>query len=226
MRINRIDHLTKKRVIFWTSLIKHTTELDAEIVYLLNQHPITGSPQPINKKGKRFVLPSVPITQPVITRVVDTQITTAELVGHEKSLGEYYQQILALAQEHKLPMPTIRHCFWLRLWIWNSEAEAYLSFPWYDTLSEIDPVLQALQSDREGTIFRDADQGWQVEIAADDDFFYFHQFWDTMEGNGTVLLKTEREDLQAKAKALQERIHQQVELLTALVGSDLWSRHL
>jgi hypothetical protein len=181
-----------------------------EIVYLLNQHLTTGTPQPINKKGKRFVHASVPIPQPAINRVVDTQITTAELVGHEKSLGKYYQQILALAQEHKLPLSAVRHYFWLRLWIWNSGGEAYLSFPWYDTLSEIDPVLQALQSDRNGTLFRDADQGWQVEIAGDDHFFYFYQFQDTRAGTGTVLLKTEREDLRVKAEVLQERIHCQV----------------
>lgn len=149
-------------------------------------------------------------------------MTTAEVVGHEKELGAYYQQVLALAQEHELPMSAIRQYFWLRLWIWNLEAEAYLSFPRYDTLSEIDPVLDAFQSNRNGTLWRDADQGWRMEIVTDDHdhFFYFHQFRDTMEGSGTMLLKKEREALQAKAKALQERVHRQIELLTKVIGID------
>jgi hypothetical protein len=219
MRMNRIDHLTKNKVIFWTKLIKQTTVLDTEIVYLLNQQFQTGPPQALDKKGKQFVHPSVHIPLPAIPRIVDTQITTAELVGHEKTLAEYYQKVIALAKEYELSTSAIRHYFWLRLWIWNSEAEAYLSFPWYDTLAEINPVLQALRSDREGTLFSDADQGWHVEIAADDRFFYFRQFRDTMEGDGTVLLKTEREDLQATAKALQERIHRQLKMLAANVGN-------
>jgi hypothetical protein len=45
MRMNRIDHLTKNKVIFWTKLIKQTTVLDTEIVYLLNQQFQTGPPK-------------------------------------------------------------------------------------------------------------------------------------------------------------------------------------
>jgi hypothetical protein len=165
----------------------------------------------------------VPIPQPAILRVVDSQLTTKEVLGHEKKLAAYYQKVILLAKENELPVSAMQHHFWLRLWIWNSETETYLSFPWYDTLSEIDPILEALQSDREGTIFRDADQGWSMEVVADDQFFYFREIGGRIEGDGMVLVKTEKEDLRTKAKALQRRIREQIESLTALVGEDLWS---
>ena len=88
-------------------------------------------------------------------------------------MAAYYEQIVRMARHHKCPFNSIRAYFWLRLWLWNSEHEVHISFPWYDSFSEIDRYLATLIKTDSGLVDHDVEQGWEFQTYAYDSSLYF-----------------------------------------------------
>lgn len=56
-------------------------------------------------------------------------VLTSELGGREGELAAYYRQVVELAIRHGMNFNSIRHHFWVRLWMWNGRG---VSFEWFN----------------------------------------------------------------------------------------------
>jgi len=141
---------------------------------------------------------------------------------NETQLVQYYASVLKAIKEHDKIRKAGDSCFWLRPVVYQKEVDA-ISFPWYDTFVEALSFLKALESNEEGWIFDDLDQGWQVAVYAEGDKFHFIQRnWEVDEP--VWLASGNRTELAAMAKKCIIRVKKQIELLTAQLGADFWTQ--
>ncbi|MBC7485946.1 MAG: hypothetical protein H7282_04270 [Cytophagaceae bacterium] len=100
-----------------------------------------------------------------------------------------------------------------------------ISFHWYDTFVEALSLLEALAKNEEGWIFDDMEQGWQVAVYTEGDKFHFIQrVWESDEP--VWLASGDRAALSAMAKQCILRVTKQIELLTAEIGTDFWTKRV
>ena len=123
----------------WLSETRTVPSLRAEVCFQLQETFYYG-PDRFSDISDRERLADK-LTPPKIQLAVPSLVRTSEALGHERELAAYYEQIVRMARRHKRPFNSIRQYFWLRLWLWNTEHEAHISFPWYDSFSEIDRYL-------------------------------------------------------------------------------------
>ncbi len=166
-----------------------------------------------------------PLCVPQFERAQPSVATSHEALGHIDELLDYYRDVIRKANKHRLSFERIRTHFWLRLGIFNSEKSMYLSFPWYDTINEMEPILQSFANPSvEGELFWDRDQSWELQVIAQGQFLYIRE-WDPDYEETHVLAKIPRDALaEASADALQ-RGRAVVSELARGVGVDVWTKH-
>ncbi|GAB1858632.1 hypothetical protein MHTCC0001_34720 [Flavobacteriaceae bacterium MHTCC 0001] len=205
----------------WTNSSKLTTDLESEICYQISNSFFIGNPNDPNQFQNTDL--NVAIKLPQIDRKVKEIVTTKEVFGNEVQLSEYYKSIIELKEKHNKSYREVHHLFWLRLWILNSKEKIYISFPWYDTINEFKRFFRIFDENKTGQIFYDIDQGWQLEILADNHFYYIRQ---TNPDDSDLIIqniKTDKVSLKNSIKKLEENINSQIEKLTNLIGIDLWT---
>ena len=147
----------------WFADAKRITSLDAEICFLLQDDFYYG-PDSYPEVAERKEVE--PLPSPQIERHVPSMVRSAEAVGHEEELAKYYREVIRVARKHRKSFNDIRQYFWMRFWLWNTDEEIHISFPWYDTYSEIDRFLTSVSGNSDGQLFWDADQGWELDVHA------------------------------------------------------------
>lgn len=142
--------------------------------------------------------------------------------GKEEQLISYYASVLQAIKDHNKSRKAGDSCFWLRPIVYQQEVNE-ISFPWYDTFVEALSFLEALTKNEDGWIFDDMDQGWQVAVYAEGDKFHFIQRnWEVDEP--VWLASGNRAALSSMAKQCIVRVKKQIELLTAALGADYWTK--
>ncbi len=142
--------------------------------------------------------------------------------GNEGQLIRYYASVLKAIKDHNKSRKTGDSCFWLRPLVFKKDAND-ISFPWYDTFVESLSFLEVLVKNEDGWIFDDLDQGWQVAVYAEGDKFHFIQrVWESDEP--VWLASGNRVALAAMAKDCMLRVKKQIEILTAQLGADYWTK--
>ncbi len=162
---------------------------------------------------------------PNIQVVIPSMVRTSEALGHEQELAAYYQQVICMARFHKCQFNSIRQYFWMRLWLWNSDHDVHISFPWYDSFAEIDQFLSALIEVGSGSVFHDTDQGWEVQAHAIDDNVYLLQC-DPDSEETLVAICVPRDELVAQVTVLRERAKFLVSKLSSILGADVWTSYV
>jgi len=206
----------------WFADAKEIATLDAEICFLLQDDFYFG-PDSYPEVAERKEVE--PLPAPNITRHVPSMVRCAEAVGHEEELANYYREVVRLARKHRKTFNDIRQYFWMRFWLWNSQEEVHISFPWYDTFSEIDQFIGSISNKTEGQIFWDADQGWELEMhASDGDFFVRLRNPDDDETYAVVrfsqrLLIEQLEPLRARTESI-------IGVLASAIGQDVWTSYV
>jgi len=197
------------------------TDLTTEICYQINESFFIGNPNDPSEFQNTEL--NVALTPLKIDRKTNEIVTTKEVLGKELQLFEYYKSIIELKDKHQKTYNEIHHLFWLRLWIYSSKERIYISFPWYDTLNEFKRFFRVFDKDSTGKVFYDVDQGWELEIQADNDFYYIKQT--NPDENDLVIqnIKTSKIALKNTIAALEKTIDGQIEKLTQLAGVDLWT---
>lgn len=165
------------------------------------------------------------LTAPRIESAVPSLVRTSEALGHERELAAYYEQIVRMARHHKRPFNSIRHYFWLRLWLWNTEHEVHVSFPWYDSLSQIDRYLKALGETGSGLVDHDVDQGWELQTYAEGGCLHFLQR-DPDADETHLAISVPRDELVRQVSDLRERTKLIVSRLSSALGADVWTSYV
>lgn len=207
----------------WFSDAKSVAPLKAEICFLIRPDFYFGPDRPSDPADLQRLV--VPLSLPEIPRVTPSMVRTSEAVGHEADLASYFEQIVRLAREHRRPFNSIRHHFWLRFWLWNEEHEIYISFPWYDSLSEIDRFLTSVKNVSGGLVDHDLEQGWEMEVHSHNDALFFRE-GDPDAGETFFVVSTPRGKLVEELAALRERAVRLIEHLSGALGADVWTEYV
>jgi hypothetical protein len=206
----------------WFTEAKRISSLDAEVCFLLHEDFYFGPdsfPQ-VTERKEVELLPS-----PAIQRHVPSMVRTSEAIGHENELADYYHAVLRVAASHQKTFNEIRQYFWLRFSLWNTEQQIHISFPWYDTYSEIDRFLTGVSGNSDGQVFWDADQGWELEFhASDGELFGRLRNPDDDETHAIVRLPTAA--LLSRIQPLRTRTESIIQTLSSAIGRDLWTNHV
>jgi hypothetical protein len=197
----------------WYSTTKEVSSIEIEICFLLQTH-----------YGDRE------LTLPAFERQVPSLVRSSEVIGREIQLAEYYSQIIERARNCGALFNEISQYFWMRLFLWNTEAHVLVTFPWYDTYSEIKPLLDRFLAGQNGELFFDIDQGWQIEVALHEGRIYIRcgdpdEINAEGEDHESITLVNFRNDvLLPLISPLVVRTESTIRELTRLLGDDVWTR--
>jgi hypothetical protein len=207
----------------WFSEAKAIPSLQAEVCFQIQEAFYYGPDRFSDASGReRLVDKLIP---PRIQLATPSLVRTSEALGQERELAEYYQQIVRMAHHYKRPFNSIRQYFWLRLWLWNSECEVHVSFPWYDSLSEIDRFLAALVETDSGLVHHDMDQGWELQTYAHDGLLYFQER-DPDADETHLIVSAPRVEFIDQVMQLRERAKSIVAQLSGILGADVWTAYV
>jgi hypothetical protein len=207
----------------WFSEAKTVPSLQAEVCFPIQETFYYGPDRSYDisereRLAEKLIPPGIQLAAPSLVR-------TSEALGQERELAAYYQQIVRMAQHHKRPFNSIRQYFWLRLWLWNTEHEVHVSFPWYDSLSEIDRFLAALVETESGLVDHDVDQGWELQTYAHEGLIYFQQR-DPDADETQLIVCVPRAGFVDHVMQLRERAKGVIAQLSSALGADVWTSFL
>ncbi|WP_018410610.1 hypothetical protein [Methyloversatilis thermotolerans] len=156
----------------WTESSKPVETLNIEICFLLQGAFYVGNPN----SHEQITDPKYrePLSLPDFARANEKYATTAEIFGNEEHLIAYYKQIVERGALIGRSFNELRSYFWLRLLVWNEMESVSISFPWYDSLTEIRGFTNWLASPQEEA-FRDIEQGWQVDAVQAPGFLHIRE---------------------------------------------------
>ncbi len=203
----------------WFNDAKPIDALEMEICFLIQRDFYYGPdthPDVVERKQVE------PLPDPRIPRRLLEMVRSSEAEGHEAELARYYQEVLRMAAKHHKDWNWIRHYFWLRLWLWNSEQNVHVAFPWYDTYAEMDRFLAEVTRQEPGQLFGDVDQGWELSVhLSNGDVFV--RGGDPDENAWRVQVRFPQELLLRQLPLLNERTTGIIRRLVAALGQDYWT---
>ena len=166
-----------------------------------------------------------PLVQADIDRRVASMVRTSEALGNEQKLATYYLNLIRIARKHGKTFNEIRHYFWLRFWLWNSDENVQIPFPWYDTLLEIGQFLDDVAQKAEGQVYWDIDQGWELEVCVFGGELFL-QFQNPDDDEVYARLRVPREKAIASIQTLREHAESIIQSLSNVIGRDLWTKYV
>lgn len=207
----------------WLSETKKIPSLEAEICFQIQETFYYG-PDNFSDASDLERLADK-LTPPRIQLAVPSLVRTSEALGQEHALAAYYEQIVRMARHHKRRFNSIRHYFWLRFWLWNPEHEVHVSFPWYDSFSQIDRYLKALAETDSGLVDHDMDQGWELQTYSDGGSLHFLER-DPDADETHLAISVPRNELVRQVSELRERTRIILALLSSSLGADVWTSYV
>lgn len=207
----------------WIKKSNSIESLDVEICFQLQDSFYIGDPN--NHKQLQDERYSEVLDLPSFDRIVETMARTSEVVQNVDGLVKYYRDIIERADALNIKFNDIRQYFWLRLWFWNAEEGARISFPWYDSLSEMQQFFEWLKGDSTGQPYVDMDQGWQLEIIRSGDYLHIRQF-DPDGGDEYDNISIPFEAFVNAVSKVEARAIEIISSLSADIGVDVWTKYL
>ncbi|KFL36057.1 hypothetical protein N788_05795 [Arenimonas donghaensis DSM 18148 = HO3-R19] len=113
----------------------------------------------------------------------------------------------------------------MRAFLWNSDAEVSVSFPWYDSLSEIEGLFGKLEGVDSGLVTNDVDQGWAMEIHAEQGALFIRER-DPDSDETYVNVRVPRHELVRELNRLRHQAKSIVSYLTQALGADVWTTYV
>ena len=162
-----------------------------------------------------------PLYQPAIERHGNYVLTSA-LAETPAELVKHYADVIRARDRHGKRWTKQPTYFWIRPLIF-SPGTFEISFPWYDTWEESEPLLDALERSGEGEIFSDLDQGWEVAIVASGGRLLMRQ-GDFDSGEEQECVSCDRTYLTRQVPLLRDRCERMLSELRRALGHDYWSR--
>lgn len=204
----------------WFSIAKPLTQLEAHIYFVLSDS-FYYKPDRRPKQAENRL--EHPLTLPRICRKEEYRVRTAEVLGHEEELAAYYMQIVKIMQRHPRKFRDVSQYFWLGLELLNDVENIRISFPWYDTLADMDRFLLALPSLNEQEYFSDEEQSWEINVFAHHDLFYIRE-GNPDDAEATVIISIPKNTLLSQIAPLRAQANQVISRLSEVLGADVWTQ--
>lgn len=208
----------------WTNDAIEKSHLKIELSFRISDHVYYGDPNDRVQldREEEYSEPIPKLDLPIEFSEVESK----DVLGKEAELIKYYTFVIQTLESHgniaKKRDLLFEHqrYFWLRLRISNKNVS--IGFLWYDTFSEINVVLDTLDSDEIGLIYSDLEQGWGIDIYADNDFFYFYYCGEDR-SEPYCITKIKKNRLKPQIAPLKERVKKIIGKLTEHFGVDYWT---
>lgn len=206
----------------WIEKSRNIGSLNLEVCFQLQESFYIGDPNSLeqlqDEKYRELVeLPSFQCVVPAMAR-------TSEAIESTNELASYYKNIIEKSVVLGKPFNEIRQYFWLRLWLWNTEEDVHISFPWYDSLSEIQQFFSWLKGNPEEP-YIDIDQGWKIDAVVIGKNIHIRQIDpDCNEEYSNVSVPFEK--FLQQASEVENRAQQIIRSLSKELGVDVWSKYL
>jgi hypothetical protein len=204
----------------WMDRAEAVDDPDVEVGFLTRPSFFVGDPN----DGDQIRDPRFEIALPTsgVGDAVTQMLNSRTAVGREEELAAHYRAVVDQAAAIGRPFNHYRHHFWMRLGIsWGSDC---LSFPWYDSWSEMENLLGWLLRAEDGEDWHDADQGWELVAVRAGSRFYF-RLVDPDDGEEYCVVSIDSEALLEKVHALRGRVLPIIDALSALLGTDVWTSY-
>ncbi|QLE98257.1 hypothetical protein [Neptunomonas phycophila] len=206
----------------WIENSKEINDLEIEICFQLQESFYTGDLNNYEQlQDKKY---HEAIEMPSFGRVVETMARTSEVIDSQEELVSYYKTVIEKSQALNKPFNEIKQYFWLRLWFWNTGEDVHISFPWYDSLSEIQKFFSWLRSNPEQD-YVDMDQGWQIEAVRSGNRLHIRQT-DPDDGEEYANISVPFAVFLEKSIEVEARALTIIGTLSSNIGVDVWSKYL
>jgi hypothetical protein len=144
----------------WMNESRSIDKLDVWIGFLLNDSLYIGGPN--DRAQLEDPAFRQPLALPDFLPPSEREASSGVVAGHELALAEYYKRLVEQATQCNKEFDGISHYFWMRM-VLRNEEDVYISFPWYDTLSEMHGFIEWLEDAPDTDTFCDVEQGWQLD---------------------------------------------------------------
>lgn len=203
----------------WFEEARHIAHLEAEIYFLLQESFYYGPDDAVDLK------PAVPLALPDIPRRVASIVQSYEAIGHEEKLAAYYEQIVRLSERYQKPFNRNDWYFWLRFRLRSEAENVEISFPYYDTISEVERCLTPLGEVASGEVYSGRDQCWGIDIHAHDGTLFMREH-DPDYGEYSTMISVPRASVVCQIAPLRERTVKVIEQLSQLLGAGMWTSYV
>lgn len=167
---------------------------------------------------------SVKLDYPDIQRQFTDRVSTAEVIGNEQQLVDYYKTLFEAARKYNIPFTEISHQFWIRPKIYDKSRTDKLNFSGYDTLLDTKRFKEWLDSKDEGSVFIEYYQGWAMEAQIKDGFVYLIEYNPDHDAH-SVGYRIPYEHLKIQTSVAVGRAQGIIKFLAESLGTDVWSRY-
>ena len=207
----------------WMNESKSIDKLDVWIGFLLKDSFYIGDPNDHAQLGDPAF--RQPLALPDFLPPSEREASSASVAGHELALAEYYKRLVEQAAQCNKEFDEISYCFWMRMELRNEEEDVSVSFPWYDTLSEIRGFIEWLEDAPDSETFCDVEQGWQLDGYLREGHVYLLETNPDAKDDKTqrINVVTPRAALLDAAKQAEGQTTQIVARLTEELGADVWT---
>lgn len=167
---------------------------------------------------------SAKLDYPDIERQLTDRVSTAEVIGNEQRLVDYYRQIFEAARKYDIPFTEISHQFWIRPKIYDKSGTVKFNFSAYDTLLDTKRFKEWLDSKYEGSLFIEYYQGWAMEAQIKDGFVYLIEYNPDHDAHSEGC-RIPYEHLKIQTSLAVGRAQNIIKTLAETLGTDVWSRY-
>lgn len=204
----------------WTNDCEPLDFINVDVFFCINEDFYYG-PHDVDSMAARKQTTPLPSVTNKAAATHDFRTLKGE--DYPDQLLAYYREVLRLADNYGRKDTEIGHYFWLKLYFWRPDKGISMSFPWYESLSQIAPILEKIASGEDGVLLDDEDQDWEAEIIARDGILYARE-GNPETGEVNILHKIPRGPLANECAAALSRARNLVAWLTDNLGDDYWTK--
>lgn len=147
-------------------------------------------------------------------------ISVSDLRENEADLAFYYRDIIEREVSINRTFEQFSHYFWMRLqfsWTWGG-----FLFPWYDSWSDMEPLLTWMAVAEDGAEWFDIEQGWEMQICLRAGQFHLRQ--GDGEGDEQLNIKIDRDTILKSTETAKKNCVHVIGELSRYLGTDVWTR--
>lgn len=213
----------------WTEFSEKLPELAPEIFFMVDERLYNVSPDKLRNYFNK------PMSFLGLNGNYTQYISVTEAVKQKPLLGDYYKNLLALAEQHNASPMNLDSYFELRFeFSIPGRLEGDFVYPmFYMNYSKIHSFFSWIKKSGEKLTWFDMDQNWQFDGYCTDEFLYLkesypddelaidHNFIDEDGFNVYVPLT----DILPKISVVESQVTDLIAYLTSQVGLDVWTSY-
>jgi hypothetical protein len=190
-----------------------------EAAFLVSESLYYGPPNEFSNEQWRSLRD--PIYQPRLPIHPPGRVFSRDAIQQRGELLAYYQSVITVARARGKQLWVSDSEFWLRPVVWGGGREL-ASCAWRDTPGEAEVMLASLLSSKDGELFYDVDEGWELRVTGKGKDLLFLE-GDPFEGRVHAYFRCDREAVAVQAQQAIANLSELIPWLSEQLGADYWT---